>query len=83
MLLCNKYLLLNALIKLLKFLLSSPVATNCVYISGVCMGFSLSRVLLHSVISTVGPGALHIIQGAPLTSMNRLSKELGSTGLWF
>jgi hypothetical protein len=41
------YLLLNTLIKNLKFPLSIPVATNWIYISGICAGFSLSRDLLH------------------------------------
>jgi hypothetical protein len=43
----NIYLLLNILIKILKFPLSIPVATNWVYISGICASFSLSRDLLH------------------------------------
>jgi hypothetical protein len=46
------YLLLKTLIKISKLPLSIPVATNCVYISGVSMGFSLARDLLHLVIST-------------------------------
>jgi hypothetical protein len=37
----NIYLLLNTLIKILKFPLSIPVATNWVYISGICAGFFL------------------------------------------
>jgi hypothetical protein len=47
------YLLLNTLIKILKFPLSIPVATNWVYILGICAGFSLSRDLLHLGISIV------------------------------
>jgi hypothetical protein len=47
------YLLLNTLIKILKFPLSIPVATKGVYISGICAGFSLSRDPLHLGISIV------------------------------
>jgi hypothetical protein len=43
------YLLLNTLNKISKFSLSIPVATKCFYISGVSVGFSLARDLLHLV----------------------------------
>jgi hypothetical protein len=54
------YLLLNTLNKISKFQLSIPVATKCFYISGVSVGFSLARDLLHLV-----PGRPPYYSGRP------------------
>jgi hypothetical protein len=75
------YLLLNTLIKILKFPLSIPVATNWVYISGICAGFFLTqgsstfRYFHHLVLGRPPRG------GPPCRWSG--SNMLGSTGLCF